>query len=174
MRREVRPGELPSKNDPQRTPLEWLEIVLLAAALAVLTGLFVVGLFAAAKGDVAQCAKQVPSSSSTGAMLAIVAVVGFAAGRAVAGARKWIHQAPAVTASKIVRTDALLQGLLFLFLLLVALLLGYETYAVAHFTQAPPITEYVRCTAGTHPWLAGIGTAAITVLLGNWIWYPTE
>ena len=42
------------------------------------------------------------------------------------------------------------------------------------FGNVPPITEYIRCAAGTEPWLSGIGTAAISVLLGNWLWYPTR
>jgi hypothetical protein len=167
--RELRP-----RLETDRSWLEWVEIAVLAVLLVGLAVLFAVGLFAVRQADVTQCAKQVPSSSSTGVMLAVIALAGFAVGRAVAGARKWVHQAPPGTDQNVVRTNAFFQGLLALFLLVVALLLGYETYAVAHFAEAPPITEYVRCTAATNPWLAGLGTAAISILLGNWIWYPTR
>jgi len=53
--------------------------------------------------------------------LALIAISGFAIGRAVANARKWIHQAPAVSDSKVVRTDGWLQGSLTVFLVMAAI-----------------------------------------------------
>ena len=157
-----------------RSRLEWLEIAVLVLVLIGLILLFGVGLARAAGGNVTQCATAVPADSPIGPVLAIIALTGIAIGRGVANARKWIHEAPPVTDSKVVRTDAWLQGSLALFLILAALLLGYETYGVAHFADAPPITEYVRCAAGTQPWPAALGTFAISILLGNWLWYPTR
>jgi hypothetical protein len=159
---------------PARTVLQWLEIVILGLVLVGLVVLFYKGISTSVNGDVTQCAKAVDPNSPIGPFLALIAVSGFAVGRAVANARKWIHQAPAVSDSKVVRTDGFLQGGLAVFLLLAAVLLGYETFAVSGFSNVPPITEYVRCAAGTEPWLSGIGTAAISILLGNWLWYPTR
>ncbi len=159
---------------PARTGMQWLEIVLLGIVLIGLIVLFVKGISASANGDVTQCAKQLDPKSPVGMLLALVGLSGFAIGRAVANARKWIHQAPAVSDSKVVRTTGFLQGALALFLIMAAVLLGYETYAVSNFSNVPPITEYIRCAAGTEPWLSSLGTAAITVLLGNWLWYPNR
>ena len=40
--------------------------------------------------------------------------------------------------------------------------------------QAPPITEYVRCAAAHYPALAAVAAGAVSLLLGNWLWYPTR
>lgn len=159
---------------PARTGMQWLEIVILGLVLVGLILLFARGISTSANGDVTQCAKQLDPKSPVGMLLALVGLSGFAIGRTVANARKWIHQAPAVTDSKVVRTDGFLQGGLAFFLIMAAVLLGYETYAVSSFSNVPPITEYIRCAAGTEPWLSGLGTAAITILLGNWLWYPNR
>jgi len=60
------------------------------------------------------------------------------------------------------------------FLVLAALLLGYETYALVNSASAPPITEYVRCAAATSPTLTAVAAFAVALLIGNWLWYPTE
>src|SRR5205823_2100623 len=169
-----RPREQKVGLHPPRTAMQWLEIILLAIVLVGLVALFAKGIIASAQGDVTKCATAVDAKSPIGPFLALIAISGFAIGRAVANARKWIHQATPVTDSKVVRTDGWLQGSLTLFLVMAAVLLGYETYAVAGFGNVPPITEYIRCAAGPEPWLSGIGTAAISVLLGNWLWYPTR
>lgn len=174
---EIGPAPAPKplvEAKPARTGMQWLEIILLAIVLIGLIALFVKGISASANGDVTQCAKQLDPKSPVGMLLALVGLSGFALGRAVANGRKWIHQAPTVSDSKVVRTSGFLQGILALFLIMAAVLLGYETYAVSNFSNVPPITEYIRCAAGTQPWLSGLGTAAITVLLGNWLWYPTR
>ena len=104
--------------------MQWLEIILLAIVLVGLVALFAKGIIASAQGDVTKCATAVDAKSPIGPFLALIAISGFAIGRAVANARKWIHQAPPVTDSKVVRTDGWLQGSLTLFLVMAAVLLG--------------------------------------------------
>ena len=66
------------------------------------------------------------------------------------------------------------QGLLVLFLALSIGLLAYETLALADSARNWPITYYVRCFAHTNPVPAGIGTLALSVLMGQWVWYPVR
>lgn len=154
--------------------LHRVELAFLTVTAGGLLALFALALVAIATADIRVCANALPATSAIGPLLAAVALTGFACGRVVANVRKWIHDAPALVETRVVRTDRLMQGLLALFLVTTAVLLGYETYGVAHFDQAPPITEYVRCAAFYHPWLSGFATAAVTVLLGSWIWYPSR
>lgn len=159
---------------PGRARWVWLEAAGLALVGLALLGLFAYALLAAARADVTSCQNAVPPGSPLGAELAAVALAGFAGGRLLAAGRRWLQQAPPVRESTHVQTGPLLQGALALFLLLTAVLLGYETYALAHSAAAPPITEYVRCAAGNQPRLVGAGAFLLTLLLGNWLWYPAR
>ena len=151
-----------------------MEVAGLAVIVAGLFVLFAYAVIVARNGDVEQCKQAVPAGSPIGPILAAVAIAGLILGRVVAELRKRIHQAPALRDIEFVSTTGWLQVALAAFLVMAAVLLGYETYAVAHFDQAPPITEYVRCAAGSSPWLTGLGTLAVTTLLGSWLWYPTR
>ena len=66
------------------------------------------------------------------------------------------------------------QGLLVLFLALSVGLLAYETLALADTARNWPITYYVRCFAHTNPVPAGIGALALSLLMGQWVWYPAR
>jgi hypothetical protein len=81
---------------------------------------------------------------------------------------------PAVRDADSVRTGGPLQIALAAFLVLATVLLGYETYALANSLSAPPITSYVRCAAAYSAGLSAIAGFAVTLLLGNWLWYPTR
>lgn len=160
--------------NPRRELLWRLELFVLVAvtlALAVIFGTAFIGAFGA---DVSACTNKASADSRMGLVLGVIALVGFASGRLLAMVRKWVHQTPAVRDSDVVRTGGWLQGGLAAFLILVAVALGYETYALAHYTSAPPITEYVRCAAATSPVLAALSGFAVSMLLGNWLWYPTR
>jgi hypothetical protein len=139
-----------------------------------LTALFGFAVSRAVGADVTRCASPLPPDSPIAIELAVVALAGFALGRLVARARKWINQAPAVADIDTVRTGGPLQAALAGFLIMAAVLLGYETFALAHSAPAPPITEYVRCAAAHYPALAAVAAGAVSLLLGNWLWYPTR
>jgi hypothetical protein len=152
--------------------VETAVLTLIAIALAVLFG---VAMLHAAGADVTKCANRTAADSATGLRLAVVALLGFAAGRLVAMARKWIRQGPDDARDHDeVRTGGLLQGALAAFLIVATLLLGYETYALANAVAAPPITEYVRCAAANSPTLVGIAAFGVSLLVGNWLWYPSK
>ena len=71
------------------------------------------------------------------------------------------------------RTASLtVQGLLVVFLALSVGLLAYETLALADTARNWPITYYVRCFAHTNPVPAGVGAMALSLLMGQWVWYP--
>jgi hypothetical protein len=71
-----------------------------------------------------------------------------------------------------VRVAALVLAALTFFLLLVAALLAYETFALANFDRFWPITFYVRCAAEVAPLPTVAGASVICFLLGQWLWYP--
>src|SRR5258708_5012929 len=90
---------------PARTGMQWLEIIILAIVLIGLILLFAKGISTSAKGDAPQCARQRDPRSRVGMLLALGGLSVFASGRAVAKARRGTPRAPAVTDSKVVRTD---------------------------------------------------------------------
>ena len=136
--------------------------------------LFGFAILRALGADVTKCSNKVSADSTMGLVLGLTALAGFGTGRLVALARKWIHQAPNVRDTEVVRTGGALQAVLAAFLVLAAVLLGYETYALANSANAPPITEYVRCAAANSPGLSAVAGFAVSMLLGNWLWYPSR
>lgn len=148
--------------------------MLLAAVTLGLLVIFGTAIAHAFNADVTRCATRSSADSRTGFVLAAIALAGFGTGRLVAMARKWIHQAPGIRGQDHVRTGGPLQGALAAFLVVAAILLGYETYALTNSVSAPPITEYVRCAAATSSTLVGIAAFAVSMLVGSWLWYPTE
>jgi membrane-anchored protein YejM (alkaline phosphatase superfamily) len=62
------------------------------------------------------------------------------------------------------------QSILTLFLLLVTILLAFETYALA--LGIWPITYYVRCSNEIASWAAVPAAVVTCFLLGRWLWYP--
>ena len=157
-----------------RGVLRGVELVLLVATTVGLAAVFGLAIAHAFNADVTKCASRGAVDSRTGLILGGVALGGFACGRLVAMGRKWVNDAPVIRDQDRVRTGGPLQGALAAFLVLAAFLLGYETYALANSASAPPITEYVRCAAATSPTLTGVAAFAVALLIGNWLWYPTE
>ncbi len=156
--------------------LDFLLMVVLGAALVV-AGIAAVTM--AFTTDVASCSRNVSGAGTLGQLLAIVAVLSFLAGRALGYFRRQVHAAPAIIETGEGRPKPLglpwfLQSALAIFLIIVTVFLAYETLAVAGFRGWYPITSYVRCAAGSSPLIAAIGTASLAVLLGNWLWYPTD
>ena len=70
--------------------------------------------------------------------------------------------------------SAVFEFALAIFLVVAALVLGYETYSIVNHWSPPPVTSYVRCAAHYHPWISAGTVAGIGYVLSNWIWYPTK
>jgi hypothetical protein len=64
------------------------------------------------------------------------------------------------------------QAGLVLFLLLGAVLLGYETIALSDTSQHAPITYYIRCAYAVEKPATVAGVVAVSFILGHWFWSP--
>jgi hypothetical protein len=152
----------------------WTELILQGLLIVILAALLVYAAILVIHGDLTQCEKQT-AGSRTGVLLAGFALAGFVGGRILGYFRKLIHEAPPRVGATRTRPAGLVQGFLLLFLIGTTILLGYETYAVFQPNGNPPaITTYVRCAAAAGGWVAGLAATLIGLLLGSWLWYPTE
>jgi fructose-specific phosphotransferase system IIC component len=61
---------------------------------------------------------------------------------------------------------------LVVFLLLGAVLLGYETIALGDTSKHAPITFYIRCSYAVERPATFIGALVVTFILGHWLWSP--
>jgi hypothetical protein len=61
---------------------------------------------------------------------------------------------------------------LVIFLLLGAVLLGYETMALGDTGQHAPITYYIRCSYAVERPATFAGVMAVSFILGHWLWSP--
>ncbi|HEY8813890.1 MAG TPA: hypothetical protein VIP57_02120 [Candidatus Dormibacteraeota bacterium] len=61
---------------------------------------------------------------------------------------------------------------LVIFLLLGAVLLGYETMALGDTGQHAPITYYIRCSYAVERPATFAGVLAVSFILGHWLWSP--
>jgi fructose-specific phosphotransferase system IIC component len=64
------------------------------------------------------------------------------------------------------------QAGLVLFLLLGAVLLGYETIALGDTSVHAPITYYVRCSFAVAKPATYLGAIVMSFILGHWLWSP--
>jgi hypothetical protein len=64
------------------------------------------------------------------------------------------------------------QAGLVVFLFLGALLLGYETIALADTSEHAPITYYIRCSYAVEKPATFIATLVMSFILGHWLWSP--
>lgn len=61
---------------------------------------------------------------------------------------------------------------LVVFLLLGAVLLGYETVALGDTTAHAPITFYIRCSYAVERPATFIGALVLSFIAGHWLWGP--
>ena len=64
------------------------------------------------------------------------------------------------------------QAGLVVFLLLGAVLLGYETIALGDASQHAPITYYIRCAYAVEKPATIAGVVVVSFILGHWLWSP--
>jgi hypothetical protein len=147
----------------------------LALYVLVLAGLLVTGVYYGVTFDPGRCSSSAAASSNTGLLLAALAVLSFGAGRLLGHLRRSAHTGPTVIPQRTHEQVApAVMWSLAGFLLLVFVLLVYETAALAGVDGLRPISSYVRCAATQGPGLTALATATVGSLLGSWIWYPTR
>jgi fructose-specific phosphotransferase system IIC component len=61
---------------------------------------------------------------------------------------------------------------LVVFLLLGAVLLGYETIALGDSSKHAPITFYIRCSYAVEKPATFVGAVVVSFILGHWLWSP--
>jgi hypothetical protein len=64
------------------------------------------------------------------------------------------------------------QAGLVVFLLLGAVLLGYETIALGDTSDHAPITYYVRCSFAVAKPATYLAAIVLSFILGHWLWSP--
>lgn len=64
------------------------------------------------------------------------------------------------------------QAGLVIFLLLGAVLLGYETIALGDTSEHAPISFYIRCSYAVEKQATIAGVLAVSFILGHWLWSP--
>jgi hypothetical protein len=64
------------------------------------------------------------------------------------------------------------QAGLVIFLLLGAVLLGYETMALGGTSEHAPITFYIRCSYAVEKPATIAAVLAVSFILGHWLWSP--
>ena len=150
--------------------------MVLGVVLLTLAGMMFYGFWRVILGDVTQChEKKYATVWPTGVELAAVSILGFVVGRLVGYLRKSRYGGALRLTRDKVRSDTVVGIALMVFLVFATVLLGYETFAVVHpGGDPPPITSYVRCAAADNPWVSELAAFILSVLLGNWIWYPSN
>lgn len=134
------------------------------------------GFYRVLTGDVTHCSeKTIATFWPTGVGLTAAALLGFGGGRLIGYFRKSRYGGTLTLSRRSRSADPEIGLMLAIFLIGATLLLGYETFAVAHPGGDPPaITSYVRCAAADKPWISALVAAIISLFLGNWIWYPSK
>jgi uncharacterized membrane protein YidH (DUF202 family) len=153
--------------------LKALEVALTILGLVGLIVVLSVAMFASGAANLKYCTGYGLKRPDDPYVLALVGLGGFIVGRLLGHVRRWIHGDPAPLHAG-VRTEPLLQGLLALALLVAGVALLYESFGLEHYTSAPPITAYVRCAAAGQVGLTATIAFIIFVLLGGWLWRPTD
>jgi hypothetical protein len=114
-------------------------------------------------------------------VVVLICVVAFAAGHLAA---RWQHVDPRHLAAaappagaeseaeqrRRVRQLLVIQALLLFFLLEILSLLVFEVVTLS--SNHWPITFYIRCAYNAAGWPTTLAAAAITFLLGRWLWLP--
>ena len=75
--------------------------------------------------------------------------------------------------SRRLRSPAIwVQAGLVVFLLLGAVLLGYETIALGDTSVHAPITYYIRCSYAVAKPATFVGALVLSFIFGHWLWSP--
>ena len=169
------PAVAAGKIQARAVGLQRIELAVHLVGFVVVAVLFVFAVRAVSAADPVACTKHDQLTSTPGYILAAFTAGGFVAGRLIGWFR--LHVRIGIRKLKKQKTPPPWLGLvlnlaLVLFLVVAALLLAYETWALANGSVPPPITSYVRCAA-YHQQLVAIATATgIGFIVSNWIWFP--
>jgi hypothetical protein len=98
-------------------------------------------------------------------------LAGVAFGSFVIGGFVGAWRTAAAGAQESESADVAVHAVLLLLLAATVAALAYETFALAT-SSVWPITFYVRCADVVAPWWTLLGLAAVSGLLGHWLWQP--
>jgi hypothetical protein len=159
-----------NRQRPSLTRIEGNLLFLGFLGLIVILG---VAIYASWKADLGYCNAYALKRASDPYELVVIGIGGLVAGRVLGHGRRWIHREPLPLHEQI-RTPPWLQGLLALLLIVSGGALLYEGFGLGHYLSAPPITSYIRCASDGQVGLTAIVTTAVFLLLGGWLWHPTN
>ena len=169
------PAVAAGKIQARAEDLRRVELAVHLIGFVAVAALFVLAFRAVNSADPVACTKHDQLTSTPGYVLAAFTAGGFIAGRLIGWFR--FHVRIGIrNLNKQKATPAwlalLLSVALVTFLFVAALLLGYETWAIANGGVPPPITSYVRCAAYHQQFLATVTATGIGFIVSNWIWFP--
>lgn len=146
---------------------------LLRSALLLVVALGIAGLFVRVLLTTAQSAAAcLPVPPTHGQISPIVYAIAGAGAFALGGVFSLWRSGQVLPAERKVHfSDRVIELALIVLLATVAVLLGYETYALIT-PGLWPITFYVRCANVIDPASTLLGLIATMALLGHWLWRP--
>lgn len=153
--------------------LHGVELAVHAVGLIVIAVLFWMALNALFTANVGTCALHDSLNQTRGIVLAAVTAGGAIVGRLAAWFRFQVLEGQHPYRPE-PRPHLYLNVALVVFLATAALLLGYETWAVANGGNPPPITSYVRCAAYHQFFVSAILAGGVGFILSNWLWFPSK
>ena len=162
-------------RDVARRPGALVAIVAGLGGAAVTLGVVIYMLLH--KRDISGCAAGYAMGPPLDAVFVVACLAAFAAGGLLSGAPGLTRPAPGYTAGEH-RPDAgtVVQVLLVAVLLILTLLLAYETWSVSMLDDNPsprfwPITYFVRCASRLETFATLPVATAICAFFGKWLWY---
>lgn len=159
----------------QESAVYWhrVELAIHAVGFIALAVLFVMALSALGTANVGTCAIHDNLNQNRGLVLAAVTVGGAVIGRLAGWFRFQVLEGQHPNRPD-ARPHLLLNLALIAFLAAAALLLGYETWAIANGGSPPPITSYVRCAAYHQFFVSSVLAGGVGFILSNWLWFPSK
>ena len=156
--------------------LRRVELAFHAAGFVVVAALFVFAVRAVNAANPVACTMHDQLTSTPGYVLAAFTAGGFVGGRLISWfrfhVRIGIQRNPQKRRTPPPWLGFLLNLALVVFLVVAALLLGYETWAIANGGVPPPITSYVRCAAYHQQLVAAATATGIGYIVSSWMWFP--
>jgi len=173
-RRLYSPTRLAGTIHGKAKPLRTAELVVHLLGFVGVAVLFAMAVHAVQVANVGACTKHDNLDPTPGYWLAGFATGGFVVGRLAGWFRFHVREGVHGPARHRPQSGVILEGGLVIFLVVAAVLLGYETWSFANGGNPPPITSYVRCAAYHEFVLASLTASGIGFMLSSWLWFPTR
>jgi hypothetical protein len=168
------PKVLSTKIQTNAKQLWVAELVVHLVGFIGVVVLFVIAVIAVKTAIPKVCTQLDNLREEPGLILAACTAGGFVIGRLVGWFRFHVREGIRGAAHLPPQPAVILNVALVIFVVVAAVLLGYETWSLANGSNPPPITGYVRCAAYHQLFLASLTTASIGFIVSNWLWFPTK